>query len=307
MIVNSERHVGAGKSVSPLTRADVERLRSNVENAAQLDLRFQNLQHIDLSYMDLQGANLQGADLQAANLRGTNLSGANLQAANLSETDLDGADLSRAHLGDTKANRANLHHAKLSYAKLRELDLRGFNLTELDMCNADLNGTDLRGAVLRGADLQGADLSTAHLNGPELRGAILHRVHRGAFFGDRGEQIGQGKVTRKRSIKAQSMLIEELSSPHQGQEGEQARQMFSDRDAYLFGEYALLVGSDSVKLRELFPQGFAFARARQLFDAWLVQAGDAYNEQAIQAMWIGFAHRICDLYHEKEDSSSRSD
>src|SRR5439155_352797 len=207
MIVNSERHVGAGKSVSPLTRADVERLRSNVENAAQLDLRFQNLQHIDLSYMDLQGA----------------------------------------------------------------------------------------------------DLSTAHLNGPELRGASLHRVHRGAFFGDRGEQIGQGKVTRKRSIKAQSMLIEELSSPHQGQEGEQARQMFSDRDAYLFGEYALLVGSDSVKLRELFPQGFAFARARQLFDAWLVQAADAYNEQAIQAMWIGFAHRICDLYHEKEDSSSRSD
>ena len=62
-----------------------------------------------------------------------------------------------------------------------------------------------------------------------------------------------------------------------------------------------------VKLRELFPQGFAFAQARQLFDAWLVQAGDDYNEQAIQAMWIGFAHRICDLYHEKEDSSSQPD
>jgi uncharacterized protein YjbI with pentapeptide repeats len=85
------------------------------------------------------------------------------------------------------------------------------------MCNADLNGTDLRGAVLRGADLQGADLSTAHLNGPELRGAILHR---GAFFGDRGEQIGRGKVTRKRSVKAQAMLIEELSSPHQDSVGE---------------------------------------------------------------------------------------
>jgi hypothetical protein len=55
-----------------------------------------------------------------------------------------------------------------------------------------------------------------------------------------------------------------------------------------------------VKLRGLFPQGFAFAQARQLFDTWLVQAGDGYNEQAIQAMWIGFAHRICDLYHENE-------
>jgi len=102
--MNTERHVGAGKSAFPLTRADVELLRSNVENSAKLDLRFQNLQHIDLSYMDLQGANLQGA----------NLSGANLQGANLSNADLDGADLSRAHLGDTEANHVNLHHAKFN-------------------------------------------------------------------------------------------------------------------------------------------------------------------------------------------------
>jgi hypothetical protein len=62
----------------------------------------------------------------------------------------------------------------------------------------------------------------------------------------------------------------------------------------------LLVGFDSVKLRELFPQGFTFAQARQLFDSWLVQAGDNYSEQAIEAMWIGFAHRICDRYYENE-------
>jgi Pentapeptide repeats (8 copies) len=295
--VNSERHVGAGKSAFPLTRADVERLRSDVEHTAQLDLRLQNLQRIDLSYMDLQGANLQEANLRAANLRGTNLSEANLQGANLSEADLDGADLSRAHLGDSEANRVNLHHTKLSHATLRELDLCGFDLTELDLRNADLNGTDLRDAVLRGADLQGADLSTTHLNGPELRGAILHR---GAFFSDRGEQMGRGKVTRKRFAPSQVTLIQEHSTPLQRHEVEQTRQMFSDREAYLLGEHALLVGSDPVKLRGLFPQGFAFAQARQLFDAWLAQVEDDYNEQAIQAMWIGFAHRICDLYHESE-------
>ena len=77
-------------------------------------------------------------------------------------------------------------------------------------------------------------------------------------------------------------------------------QALSDREAYLFGEHLLLAGSDPVKLRGLFPQGFAFAQARQLFDAWLVQTGEGYNEQAIQAMWIGFAHRICDLFHENE-------
>ncbi|HEX6556498.1 MAG TPA: pentapeptide repeat-containing protein [Ktedonobacteraceae bacterium] len=295
--MNTERHIGAGKSAFPLTRADVERLRSNVENPVQLDLRLQNLQHIDLSYMDLQGANLRGANLQGANLRGTNLSETDLQGANLSDADLDGADLSRAHLGDTEADRVNLHRAKLSYATLRGLDLRRFDLTELDLSNADLNGTDLRDAVLRGADLQGADLSTAHLNGPELRGAILHR---GVFFGDKGKQTDRGKVTRKRLPPAQPALLQEWSSPLQGHEAKQIKKALTDREAYLFGEHALLAGSDPVKLRGFFPQGFAFAQARQLFDAWLVQTGDGYNEQAIQAMWIGFAHRICELYHENE-------
>ena len=96
---------------------------------------------------------------------------------------------------------------------------------------------------------------------------------------------------------AQAILLEEHSSPREGQEG---KLRFSDREAYLFGEHALLADSDPVKLRGLFSQGFAFAQARQLFDAWLAQAGDDYNEQAIQAMWIGFAHRICDLYHANE-------
>lgn len=296
MIVNTEGHPGAGKSAFPLTRADVERLRSTVEHTAQLDLRLRNLQHIDLSYMDLRGANLQGADLRAANLRGTNLSEANLQGANLSEADLDGADLSRAHLGDSEVNRVNLHHVKLSYATLRGLDLRGFDLTELDLRNTDLNGTDLRDAVLHGTDLQGADLSTAHLNGPELRGAILHR---GAFFGDRTGQRSREKMTRKQLAPAQAMLIQEHSSPLPGHEAKQIKQL-SDREAYLVGEHALLVGSDPVKLRGLFPHGFTFAQARRLFDAWLAQEGNDYNEQAIQAMWIGFAHRICDLYHESD-------
>ena len=149
MIVNTERDVGAGKSNFPLTRVDVERLRSKVEHAAQLDLHLQNLQQIDLSYMDLQDANLQGADLQAATLRRPSLGrGESARSQSRRGADLDGADLSRAHLGDTDKNRVKLYHAKLSYATLRELDLRGFDLTELDLRNADLNGTDLRSTVL---------------------------------------------------------------------------------------------------------------------------------------------------------------
>jgi uncharacterized protein YjbI with pentapeptide repeats len=295
--MNTERHAGAGRPVSPLTRADVELLRSNVKNFARLDLSFQNLQHSDLSYMDLRGANLRGADLQGANLRGTNLSYADLQEAHLRYADLDGADLSRAHLGDTEANRVDLHHAKLRYATLRELDLRGFDLAGLNLQNADLNGSDLRDALLRGTNLQGADLSTAQLRGPELREAKLYRDE---LFDDRPERTQRGTTTQKEFAPGGSMLTQERPSSVQRRETKQIKKMLADREAYILGEHALKAGSDPVKLRQLFPRGFGFATARQLFDAWLVQAGDSYNEQETQAMWIGFAHRICDLYHEDE-------
>jgi hypothetical protein len=41
-------------AIPPLTRADVERLRSQVESSAGLDLSFQNLEDVDLSYLDLR-------------------------------------------------------------------------------------------------------------------------------------------------------------------------------------------------------------------------------------------------------------
>ncbi len=295
--MNTQRQAGAGGSVPLLTRADVELLRSKVESSTRLDLSFQNLQYIDLSYMDLQGANLRGADLQGAHLRGTNLSDTDLRGANLSDADLDGANLSRAHLSDNQANRVNLHLAKLSYATLRGLDLRGFDLTELDLRNADLNGTDLRDALLRGADLRGADLSTAQLHGPELRGAKLYSDK---LFGDRLKQTHRGMSTQKRLASAKPMLTQEISSPTQEHGVKQIKKTLSDREAYILGEHALLASSNPVKIRRLFPQGFNFVIARQLFDGWLMQSGDPYSEQEINAMWIGFAHQICDLYYEHE-------
>ena len=292
--MDTGKPTGTGKSSAPLTRADIEQLQSTLGPATQLDLHLQNLQGIDLSYMDLRNTNLQGADLQWANLRGANLSEANLQEANLSEADLDGADLSRAYLGNTEATRVKLHHTKLSYATLRNLDLRGFHLAELDLQYADLNGTDLRNAVLRGANLQGADLSTARLNGPELQGAILHH---NTFLRNRSEHLAREKPSQKRIPPTQATPLEEHSSSLHEQTG---KQTISEREAYLLGERVLPVDVSPAKLRQLFPQGFTFAQARHLFETWLVQTGASYNEQTIQAMWIGFAHRICDLYHENE-------
>jgi uncharacterized protein YjbI with pentapeptide repeats len=289
--MSSERCIGTGTSASPLTRTDVELLLSRVPPAAPVDLSFHNLEQCNLSYLDLQGANLRGANLQGANLRGTNLSKADLQEANLSDADLDGADLSSARLGEHEANRVVLHRAKLSYTVLRGLDLRRFDLTGLDLQCADLNGTDLRHAVLRGTNLQGADLSTAHLHGPELRGAILHRDE---LWGARGKQADRNKATEKQLPQAPLKLIQAKSSPS----SEPEKKRLSDREAFLVGERVWLANADPVKIRRLFPQGFTFARARHIFDAWLAQTRTSYTERESQAIWIGFAHRLCLLYHE---------
>jgi hypothetical protein len=289
--MSPERSIGTGTATTPLTRTDVELLLNTVRPAATLDLSFHHLEQCDLSYLDLQEANLRGANLQGANLRGTNLSQADLREANLSDADLDGADLSGACLGEHEANRVVLQRARLSYATLRGLDLRGFDLSGLDLQGADLNGTDLRHAVLYETNVQGADLSTTLLHGPELRGAILHRdVH----VRVRRKQIDPSKTTGQQLPQAPLKLLQAKSSSPPAAE----QQMLTDREALLIGERVWLTDADPVKIRRLFPQGFTFASARQLFDALLAQTGASYTEQEIQAIWIGFAYRLCLLYHE---------
>jgi uncharacterized protein YjbI with pentapeptide repeats len=284
---------------SPLSRAEVELLLCQLPG--QLDLQARNLRQIDLSYMDLQGADLRRADLRGANLRGTNLSGAHLQGADLREADLDGADLSSAHLGKNSTEPALLQGAKLSYARLADLDLRGFDLSDLNLYHADLRGTDLRGASLWGADLRGADLSTALLDGPELQGAMLYR---GAFLRDRAEPKPRHHASRP-SIEAwSSWELPETGAAPLEPAASLAEPPLSEREAYLFGMNVLLAGFEPSKLAQLFPQGFSFAQAYQIFSDWLNSAQRSYNEQETQALWIGFAHRICDLYFQNTPEPS---
>jgi uncharacterized protein YjbI with pentapeptide repeats len=292
MNMSSESASGAGAAPSSMTRADIELLLRREQPAAPVDLSFQNLQHCNLSYLDLQGANLRGANLQGANLRGAMLSQADLREANLSDADLDGADLSGALLGEHEANRVVLHSANLSYTTLRGLDLRGFDLSGLDLQGADLNGTDLRHAVLHGANLQGADLSTAQLYGPELRGAILHRDQ---LWSAGEKRTGRNKTLGQQPAQAPLTPIQ-VQSPSSSQP---KQKRLTDREAFLIGESAWLPDADPVMIRQFFLQCFTFARARSLFDTWLAQTGTRCTDHEIQAIWIGFASRLCRLYHEE--------
>lgn len=154
-----------------------------------------------------------------------------------------------------------------------------------DLQGADLNGTDLRHAVLRGTNLQGADLSTAQLHGPELRGTILHR---GQLKEAVGKQADCNNSQEKAPPQAQRTPLRELE-----QKG------LSDQEAFLIGERVWLTDVDLISIRQLFPHGFTFARARQVFDTWLAQTRTRGTEREIQAIGLGFASRLCRLYHEE--------
>ncbi|HEY4387579.1 MAG TPA: pentapeptide repeat-containing protein [Ktedonobacteraceae bacterium] len=302
--MNTEEHNETdGAQPAALSRADVELLCARNESTTSIDLSFQNLQECNLSYLNLQGvnlrgANLRGADLRGADLRGVKLSDANLQEADLSECDLDGADLSRAHMGENDSDHVNLRHAKLCFALLRDLDLRNFDLSELDLQNADLRGTDLRGALLRQTMLCGADLSTALLHASQLRGAILHH---NTFAGN---QSRTAHVSRKPyTLRLHKPALAAERSPSASSRAIQPLKIaLTDRAAYLLGAQSLLADADPVKIQRLFPEDFTFAHARQIFDSWLARAEKRYNTQELQAIWIGFAHRICDLYYENESA-----
>jgi hypothetical protein len=47
-----------------------------------------------------------------------------------------------------------------------------------------------------------------------------------------------------------------------------------------------------------------FSTARQIFDALFAKLGDSYSEQEANALWVGFAHWLCDRYLEDEEAGS---
>ena len=167
------------------------KIRTEILNFSNMDLKGVNLTDANLSdailiNADLRTANLTEADLSGAILINADLRRANLERANLSKTDLSeaklgGANLSVANLQGsilygTDLSGANLGIANLSFAKLNNADLSGADLRRANLEGANLSKTDLSGAKLGGANLRRAKLSFAKLNNAYLSGADLRGV-----------------------------------------------------------------------------------------------------------------------------------
>jgi uncharacterized protein YjbI with pentapeptide repeats len=151
----------------------------------------------DLRYANLEAVNLDNALLVRADLRKTNLCRASLvkaqlRGANLDESYLTGADLREANLSETSLRVESFRGANLSQASfgerlvegntqggahLAKINFTGANLSRAYLFAADLYGADLREADLSRATLTKADLSTANLERANLQEAHLFGVN----------------------------------------------------------------------------------------------------------------------------------
>jgi uncharacterized protein YjbI with pentapeptide repeats len=115
--------------------------------------------------LNLSSANLQGVDLRWAQLQGVDLYKAQLQGADLRWAQLQGVDLYKAQLQGADLRWAQLQGADLSWAQLQGVDLY----------KAQLQGAELQGVQLQGAELQGVQLQGTHLYKAQLQGAYIGR------------------------------------------------------------------------------------------------------------------------------------
>ncbi len=171
---------------------DVDLRNSSLMGA---DLTDAYLMRVNLSSASLIGANLSDASLFYAKLIGTNLTGANLADVFLINTDLTdvvltGADLTNAYFihvhGLSLENKiyAESHGAivsdwdprSLSYL-LEENDGEGAILYNAPLHGIDLSNANLTNAILKGAHLNGTNLTRADLTRADLTGADVTDVN----------------------------------------------------------------------------------------------------------------------------------
>jgi uncharacterized protein YjbI with pentapeptide repeats len=153
--------------------ADEAQRRINAAKAGTpANLRFAELDDVDLKNKDLSSADLQFARLRNAQLAGAILTGANLTCADLTLAKGDQATTFRSAVLD----RALLIEAKFPKSSFASADLAGARLFRADLKEADLGAATLTGAALVSADLDKAELTHADVRLVDYRAANAPRA-----------------------------------------------------------------------------------------------------------------------------------
>lgn len=201
------------------------------DEAANLDLRCQDLHGMsfiqaDLHGLDLSGANLRDAEFGQATMQGTVLTGADLRAASFGQADLTdavltGADLRatdfiqttlvRAVLRDTKARGAKFGQATMTLA-----DLRGIDATEADFGQTTLVRVDASGATFDRASFTQTEIGETDFTGSRLVGAELDVTGASGSVFSRADLTDATSVDTLRSAGADLDQVVGLPRSHAG-------------------------------------------------------------------------------------------
>jgi uncharacterized protein YjbI with pentapeptide repeats len=171
--------------------------------SAQLELDHRELKFANLEGLDLTGASLESSDLTGSTLRGAIVSNANFKDAVIAGTllfavhgftqdqlrstasyqtkNLRGITFAGDRTGwDLDSSGQDLTNAKFFYCYFNGFDiscessvLREANLSATILVNAYMRNSDLTGANLQGANLVNADLTSSVLRGANLQRANL--------------------------------------------------------------------------------------------------------------------------------------
>ena len=160
LLLGGQGLAGGDRAIAEEDEIDYVDVLLEKKRCRDCDLRYRNLEGLDLEGVDLRRANLYGANLQRVNL-----AGADLRHANLGATDLRGADLS-----NTAMKRASLEGAQMNAVNLENADLRHANFYLTDLTDARLVRVNLRGARWQKVKADSADFCGATMpNGTLFR------------------------------------------------------------------------------------------------------------------------------------------
>lgn len=151
----------------------------NMKCPENLDLRWIQLQNMDLRKAYIRGAMIHLGNLDGAILRKADLRDSKFPRATFKKADLRWTQLQRAYIVQAELQGANLRFASLKRADLRFAEMQKADLRKADLRFSLLSRTDLRQADLRNADLRGAVLmehfGTFDITGARLDGVLLQK------------------------------------------------------------------------------------------------------------------------------------
>ena len=123
----------------------------------------------DFSFANMSGMQLFRLDLRFANMECVNLTRAKIHNTNLSHTNMAGASIIKAKITDSSLNGTTLENCNLAYALLTNVNLEGAYIERSILTCASIIDSSLEGAIILHTAFENSELVNVNLNNATLK------------------------------------------------------------------------------------------------------------------------------------------